>query len=122
MPKLTFTNGSTLPGRPAELVIEVAAGTSVLKAAKQVGAEVGYACGGVCACSTCHVYVKAGLASLSAQEESEEDILDKAFDVRPASRLACQSKVGAADLTIELSNESRRAWLDEHPEERAKRS
>jgi ferredoxin, 2Fe-2S len=121
MPKLTFTNGSTLPGTPPEIVCEVAPGTSILKAAKQAGAEVGYACGGVCACSTCHVYVKEGLSSLSDQEENEEDILDKAFDVRSSSRLSCQSKVGTADLVVEITTESRRAWLDEHPEERAKR-
>ncbi len=88
MPKVTFL--------PTGESIEVPAGTTILKAAKQAGAEVGYACGGVCACSTCHVYVKSGADSLSTQEEQEEDILDKAFDVRSSSRLSCQSKLGMA--------------------------
>ena len=118
MTKVTFLGAADAP----PITIQVERGTSILQAAKRAGAEVGYACGGVCACSTCHVYVKEGLASLSEQLEKEEDILDKAFDVRPSSRLSCQSKVGDADVTVEISVESRRAWLDEHPEARATRS
>jgi ferredoxin, 2Fe-2S len=112
MPKVTFL--------PEGTSIEVKAGTTLLQAAKSAHAPVGYACGGVCACSTCHVYVREGLSSLSEQEEGEEDILDKAFDVRSSSRLSCQSKLGDADVVVEITRESRQAWLDEHPEERAK--
>ena len=112
MPKVTFM--------PEGISIEVEPGTSILKAAKAAHAPVGYACGGVCACSTCHVYVKQGLDSLSEQQENEEDILDKAFDVRSSSRLSCQSTVGDEDIVVEITRESRQAWLDEHPEERAK--
>jgi 2Fe-2S ferredoxin len=118
MTKITFLGG---PGEAA-ISIDVERGTSILVAAKRAGAEVGYACGGVCACSTCHVYVKEGLSSLSAQQEKEEDILDKAFDVRSTSRLSCQSKVGDVPIVVEISAESRRAWLDEHPEARAARA
>jgi 2Fe-2S ferredoxin len=92
---------------------------SLLEVAMDNGINIEHACGGVCACSTCHVYVLKGAELLSDQEEEEEDILDKAFDVKSTSRLACQSKVGTADLTIELTRESRTAWYDEHPEERA---
>jgi 2Fe-2S ferredoxin len=112
MPKVTFL--------PDGNSIEVPEGTSILNAAKKAGAQVGYACGGVCACSTCHVYVKEGLDSLSEQSEKEEDILDKAFDVRSSSRLGCQSKVSDEDVVVEITRESRQAWLDEHPEEREK--
>jgi 2Fe-2S ferredoxin len=118
MPKITFLGN---PGEPP-ISITVERGTSILVAAKRCGAEVGYACGGVCACSTCHVYVKEGLDSLSEQLEKEEDILDKAFDVRPTSRLSCQSKVSDRDVIVEISGESRRAWLDEHPEERREKA
>ena len=43
--------------------------------------------------------------------------MDKAFDVRPTSRLGCQSKI-LKDVTVvcEISPESRKAFLDEHPE------
>ncbi len=112
MPKVTFL--------PDGNSIEVPAGTSILQAAKACHAQVGFACGGVCACSTCHVYVKQGGDSLSEQQENEEDILDKAFDVRPSSRLGCQSKVSDEDVVVEITRESRQAWLDEHPEERDK--
>ena len=120
MPKVTFLNDPGPDGQPKS--IEVPAGTSILEAAKKAHAQVGYACGGVCACSTCHVYVKKGLASLSPQKDQEEDILDKAFDVRPSSRLSCQSKLGVRvneDVEVEISRESRRAYMDEHPESRS---
>jgi 2Fe-2S ferredoxin len=113
MPKITFL--------PDGNVIEVPPGTSILEAAKKCHAQVGYACGGVCACSTCHVYVKQGADSLTEQSEKEEDILDKAFDVRPSSRLSCQSRVADEDVAVEITRESRQAWFDEHPEERASR-
>ena len=80
MPTITFLSSAAAPTS-----IDVPAGTTILKAAKQAGAEVGYVCGGVCACSTCHVYVKQGRELLSEQEEEEEDILDKAFDVQYAA-------------------------------------
>src|SRR6187401_3518352 len=72
---------------------EVPVGSSILEAAQKIDAPEGYACGGVCACSTCHVYVTRGRELLSEQEEEEEDILDKAFDVRSNSRLGCQSEI-----------------------------
>jgi ferredoxin, 2Fe-2S len=112
MPKVTFL--------PDGNSIDVPEGTSILEAAKKSHAQVGYACGGVCACSTCHVYVRSGFDSLSDQAEKEEDILDKAFDVRATSRLGCQAKVSDEDVTVEITRESRQAWFDEHPEEREK--
>src|SRR5262245_52810737 len=114
MPKITFL--------PDGNSIEVSRGTSILEAAKKIHAQVGYACGGVCACSTCHVYVKKGLGSLTAQKDKEEDILDKAFDVRATSRLSCQSRLlptASEDIEVEISRESRKAYFDEHPTERA---
>jgi ferredoxin len=105
---------------PDGIEVEVALKSTFLEAARACGAQVGSACGGVCACSTCHVYVKQGLEALSEVSDREEDIMDKAFDVRPASRLGCQAKL-VADRTyvVEISRESRKAFLDEHPELRA---
>ena len=122
MPKITFlpVDGQFNGHQPEAITVDVDAGTSILHAAQQAGAKVGFACGGNCACSTCHVYVRQGFDSLSGVVDNEEDILDKAFDVRPVSRLACQSKIDAADLVCELTRESRTAWYDEHPNERSK--
>ena len=58
--------------------IEVPTGTTILEAAQKLHAPEGYACGGVCACSTCHVYVHKGGALLTEMEDEENDILDKA--------------------------------------------
>lgn len=100
---------------------EVPVGTSILQAAQKIDAPEGYACGGVCACSTCHVYVTKGADLLSEQEEEEEDILDKAFDVRATSRLGCQSIIERdGDVEVEITRESLEAFENEHPEQRGK--
>ena len=46
--------------------------------------------------------------------------MDKAFDVRPESRLGCQCKLASEDIVVEITEESHRAWLDENPDERKK--
>lgn len=112
MPKITIL--------PDGKSVEVPAGTSLLAASGRAGAMHGSACGGVCACSTCHVWVHQGFDSLSEPDDRELDILDRAFDVRPSSRLGCQARVGAADVTFEIVPESLQTWLDEHPDERQK--
>ncbi|HLK38034.1 MAG TPA: 2Fe-2S iron-sulfur cluster-binding protein [Polyangiaceae bacterium] len=101
--------------------VEVPVGTTILVAATAAHIPEGSACGGVCACSTCHVYVTKGADLLSAQEDEEADILDKAFDVRSASRLGCQCKVVKdGEIEVEISRESLEAYENEHPDERGK--
>jgi ferredoxin len=101
--------------------IEAPVGTSILEAATKAHVPEGSACGGVCACSTCHVYVTRGIELLSDQEEDEADILDKAFDVRDVSRLGCQSKIVRDGLIeVEITRESVEAYENEHPAERGK--
>lgn len=100
---------------------EVPVGSSILEAAQKMDAPEGYACGGVCACSTCHVYVKKGAELLSEQEDEEADILDKAFDVRSDSRLGCQSVIEKdGEVEVEITRESLEAFENEHPEFRGK--
>ena len=103
-----------------DLTVEVPAGTTILEAAEACGAQVGHSCGGVCACSTCHVWVRKGLASLSEQQDDEMDRLDQAFDVKPVSRLACQSKIAGEDLEVFVTEESLVAYMDENPDTRRK--
>jgi len=103
------------------LDVEVGAGESILHAARKVHAPEGDACGGVCACSTCHVYVEEGANLLSPAQESEEDILDKAFDVRHTSRLGCQAKIlREGTVLVRISQESLTAFFNEHPEAKKK--
>jgi len=110
MPKVKFLD----QGRE----IDVPLGSSLLAAAQKAGAPEGSACGGVCACSTCHVYVEQGAELLSEASEDEEDILDKAFDVRMSSRLGCQAKLERDGLVaVRISKESLEAYYNEHPAE-----
>ena len=108
MPKIRFIKEN--------LEVEVPVGTTILQAAKSIHAPQGDRCGGVCACSTCHVYVTKGLENTSEVEDEEFDILDKAFDVRSTSRLGCQAKV-TGDVEVDITDESFQAFLDEHPDD-----
>ena len=110
MPKVTFKSPL------AEVAVDVPPGTTLLDAAEKGEAQVGHSCGGVCGCSTCHVWVRKGAESLSEQEDAEADRLDQAFDVRPYSRLSCQSLVGGEDVEVDITQESLQAFLDENPE------
>src|SRR4051812_19187962 len=96
--------------------VEVPVGTSILAASKECHAPEGDACGGVCACSTCHVYVTKGRELLRGAEEEEEDILDKAFDVKASSRLGCQAILEKeGEVVCEVTRESLDAFYNEHP-------
>src|SRR3954453_23977068 len=100
---------------------DAAIGDSLRDASKAIDAPEGYACGGVCACSTCHVYVLKGQELLSEMEDDENDILDKAFDVRASSRLGCQSVIQKdGEIEVEITRESLQAFENEHPEQRGK--
>jgi len=81
---------------------------SILDIALACDTDIDHACGGVCACSTCHIIVKKGLSSCSPSTEDEEDQLDEAPGITPQSRLACQCiPDGSEDLVIEVPNWNR---------------
>lgn len=112
--KITFIDPE---GTTTEVQVEPGK-DNLLEIAEESGAKLGSACGGVCACSSCHVYVREGLDSLDEMEEAEEDRLDMGFDVRPSSRLGCQCIPGDVDLRVEISQESLQTWYNEHPDRR----
>lgn len=93
-------------------------GATLLEASTRAGAMHGAACGGVGTCSTCHVRVLQGLDSLSEASDHELDMLDRAFDPKPDSRLGCQARLSSEDVVFEIAPESINTWLDEHPAER----
>ncbi|MBL8861646.1 MAG: 2Fe-2S iron-sulfur cluster binding domain-containing protein [Planctomycetes bacterium] len=81
---------------------------SILEIALAHGVEIDHACGGVCACSTCHVIVKEGYETIPAASEDEEDQLDNARGLKPTSRLACQAVPnGARDVVVEIPSWNR---------------
>lgn len=83
---------------------------SLLDIALGAGIEVDHACGGVVACSTCHLYVKRGLETCSDAQEEELDMLDMAPDLRVNSRLSCQTVPnGESDISVEIPSWNRNA-------------
>lgn len=87
---------------PEGAVVDAEPGTSICDAALANGIEIEHACEKSCACTTCHVYVREGYHSLNDAEETEDDLLDKAWGLEPDSRLSCQAMVGQDDLVIEI--------------------
>ena len=81
---------------------------SILDIALANGIDVDHACGGVCACSTCHVIIREGEGSCPEPTEDEEDMLDLAWGVAPTSRLGCQIVVTDAldGLIVALPRET----------------
>jgi 2Fe-2S ferredoxin len=74
---------------------------SVLDIAYGAGVPIDHACGGVCACATCHVYVTEGGDTCPPATEDEEDMLDTARAVTTDSRLSCQCVPnGKKNLTV----------------------
>ena len=82
--------------------IEAPRGTSICEALLENGIAIEHACEMVCACTTCHVVVKQGYASLGEMDEAEEDLLDRAWGLTPTSRLSCQAILSERDVTIEI--------------------
>ena len=90
---------------------------SILEIALGQGLDIDHACGGVCACSTCHVIVREGLESCSEATEDEEDQLDLAPGLTPTSRLACQAVPdGTRDLVVEIPEWNRNHVSEGHHE------
>ena len=87
---------------PEGEVVDVEQGITICDALLQNGVPIEHACEKSCACTTCHVIVREGYASLNEADELEEDYLDKAWGLEPESRLSCQAIVGAQDLIIEI--------------------
>ncbi|MEO0318536.1 MAG: system 2Fe-2S type ferredoxin [Pseudomonadota bacterium] len=100
MPQIVVLPHETLC--PEGAVLEVPSGTSVCDALLEHDIEIEHACEKSCACTTCHVVVREGFASLNEAEEKEEDLLDMAWGLEATSRLSCQAVVGSEDLVVEI--------------------
>jgi 2Fe-2S ferredoxin len=87
---------------PDGAVIEAEPGKSICDSLLENGIEIEHACEKSCACTTCHVIVREGFGTLNEAEETEEDLLDKAWGLEPQSRLSCQALVDDAPLVIEI--------------------
>lgn len=108
MPKVTFLN---IDGKGGRADVEFEAGKlpfaehgkpgSLLDIAMNFGLHLEHACGGSCACTTCHVWIKEGLNNVSEADDDELDRVELAADLRSNSRLGCQCVV-TGDVVVEI--------------------
>lgn len=79
-------------------------GDSILEVALKNNIQLHHNCGGVCACSTCHIYIEQGDSLLEELTDREEDFIDRARNPRLNSRLGCQCVLleggGQVEVTI----------------------
>ena len=87
-----------------EKVVEtVGAGLSILELTEDHDVHLNHNCGGVCACSTCHIYIDKGEDSIEEISDKEEDFIDRAIDPRIESRLGCQCVILDENAEIEFT-------------------
>lgn len=86
----------------------IPAGQSLLEVALKNDIELHHNCGGVCACSTCHLYVNKGEDSLEELSDKEEDFIDRAINPRLNSRLGCQCLLldGGGEVEVTLPDQT----------------
>ncbi len=82
--------------------IDANPGESICEVLLENGIPIEHACEMSCACTTCHVVVREGYPSLGEPDESEEDLLDRAWGLEPTSRLSCQAILARHDVTVEI--------------------
>jgi len=97
MPKVTFIKDGK------ETTVEFESGKleyqhhglpeSFLDVAMNLGIPLEHACGGSCACTTCHLIIRKGMENLSEEQDNELDRLDTAWDLTTTSRLGCQAVI-----------------------------
>ena len=87
---------------PEGAVIEAGSGETLIEVLLDNGVDVEHACEMACACTTCHVVIREGFDSLEESDETEDDLLDKAWGLEPDSRLSCQVIIGDEDLVVEI--------------------
>ena len=96
MPKVTFL--------PMNVVCEAKSGETLLDIALENGVPMQHACGGFCACTTCHVRIQSDFnTTVEPAEDEELDRMEKAGFVDMKSRLGCQTKI-QGDVVVEVLN------------------
>ncbi|MEN9568897.1 MAG: hypothetical protein RL172_128 [Bacteroidota bacterium] len=90
------------------VITNAAEGDSLLEVALKNDIELHHNCGGVCACSTCHLYVEKGEDLIEELSDKEEDFIDRAVNPRLNSRLGCQCVLlaGGGDILVTLPDQS----------------
>ena len=92
-----YENGVAQPN-----IENVSVDQSILDIAEDNDIHLNHNCGGVCACSTCHIYIHQGDKYLEEISDKEEDFIDRAIKPKLNSRLACQCIVLSDDAIIKV--------------------
>ena len=106
MYKVTFTFEQK--GLEPVTINDVGPDQSVLEVALTHDIDLHHNCGGVCACSTCHLYVEQGEEFLEELSDKEEDFIDRAINPRLNSRLGCQCVLhpGDGEVVVRLPDQT----------------
>lgn len=96
--KFTFEDKSIAPVTVNDVPVDM----SILEVTEEHDIHLNHNCGGVCACSTCHVYVKRGDEFLEEISDKEEDFVDRAINPKLESRLGCQCVILDEHAVIEV--------------------
>ena len=93
---------------PSKTVTGEFEGTSILEITEDADVHLNHNCGGVCASSTCHIYIEQGQDVLEEISDKEEDFIDRAISPRLESRLACQCIVldESAEIVVTIPDQS----------------
>lgn len=104
----TITFSFEQKGLESVTLQNVAPGQSLLEVALLNDIELHHNCGGVCACSTCHLYVDKGDQHLEELSDKEEDFIDRAVNPRLNSRLGCQCLLleGSGNIAVTLPDQT----------------
>jgi 2Fe-2S ferredoxin len=86
---------------------------SLLELALSNDIELHHNCGGVCACSTCHLYLEEGEDFVEELSDKEEDFIDRAVNPRLNSRLGCQCVLHEGDGEVVVTLPDQTQFLGE---------
>lgn len=83
-------------------------GQTLLEVLLKNDIELHHNCGGVCACTTCHLYIEKGMGFIDEISDKEEDFVDRAVNPRLNSRLGCQSLLleGGGEVEVTLPDQT----------------
>ncbi|MFY9641161.1 MAG: 2Fe-2S iron-sulfur cluster-binding protein [Rhodomicrobium sp.] len=87
---------------PSNKTIDVAEGSTILEGLLAAEAGIEPKCGGKAQCASCHIFVHDGRKTLSKIQREENERLDQIVGVGSKSRLACQARLGAENVTVEI--------------------
>lgn len=96
-------------GKEPVLLKKIGASQTLLEVCLKHGIALRHLCGGVCYCTTCHLYVEKGTEFLEERSRREKDFISRAAKPELNSRLACQSLLlkGTGEIEILIPDQKK---------------